>query len=120
VTLKAEQYNPLYSLKIACSTIVEAAKSTGTLHYLNLELIVQAQALKGAAPVGLERLHDGSLPLTRSVDSWSYTNDTHFQNMALRDHHLPDEECRATHAVLKSSSTLVAREPRPRSYDTRC
>ena len=89
VALKAERDAPLYSLKIACNTKVKAAESAGTLHYLNLEIIVQAQALKGAAPASLERLHDGSLPATRFVDSWNYTQDTHFQNITLCDHHLP-------------------------------
>ena len=89
VTLKAERNAPLYSLKIACNTIFKTAKSAGTLQYLNLEITVQARALKSTAPADLEQLHDGSLPATRSVDNWSYTNDTHFQNITLRDHHLP-------------------------------
>ncbi len=45
--------------------------------------------LKGAAPVGLERLQEGSLPATRSVDKWNYNNDVHFQDITLRGHHLP-------------------------------
>ena len=37
VALKAERDAPLYSLKIACNTILRVAESAGTLHYLNLE-----------------------------------------------------------------------------------
>ena len=60
VTLKAERDAPLYSLKIACNTVVKAAKSADMRHHLNLKIIAQAPVLMCAAPTCLERLHDGS------------------------------------------------------------
>ena len=112
--LKAERDAPTYSLEIACNTIVEVAKSAGTRHYLNLKIVVQAQALKSAVPACLERLHDGSLPATRSVDKWSYTNATHFQNITLRDHNLPTKNAAQITPSLKVlAHTLLENRVRP-------
>ena len=55
-----------------------------------------------------------TLPATRSVDNWSYTNDTHFQNITLRDHHLPTKNAAQLTPSLKVlAHALLENRDRP-------